>query len=360
MLTGDPSGGLHKALPSKLNPNPETPPDPATGPNPSIDAIEILLTPTLSWYAGNGAVNHKVYFGTTPSPALVITQAGTIYPTGVLSNNTKYYWRIDEVNEKGTVEGELWSFTTILQEPSANLITNPGFELETDSWEGAQRVSEPGNYNSGSWAGKLNNPNPAYKYGRKNITGLLPNTSYTLSGFVKTENIVGGAGARIEILFFNESGGNKAFNTPRVLGSVDFKEYTTTLTSPESFTYAQVRLALSNCTGTAWFDDLSLIKNPALNIQQGNNTGPKLNILRLYPNPVSSEFFVEFETREKTGVKLEVYNSMGAKIKTLLDKNLEPGKYKESFNLEDHPDGFYYVRFISGKQTKIKGFALLK
>ena len=92
---------------------PATPPGQATSPNPANAATNVAVTTDLSWTADSGATSHDVYFGTAASPPLVSSsQTATTYDTGTMSNNTTYYWRIDEKNANGTTTGVPWSFTT--------------------------------------------------------------------------------------------------------------------------------------------------------------------------------------------------------------------------------------------------------
>ncbi len=84
--------------------------------NPANEATNVGLTTDLSWTAGAGATSHDVYFGTNPSPdsgEFQGNQTGTTFDTGTMSNNTTYYWRIDEKNACGTTTGDVWSFTTV-------------------------------------------------------------------------------------------------------------------------------------------------------------------------------------------------------------------------------------------------------
>ena len=68
----------------------------------------------LSWNAGQGAATHDVYFGTTNPPAFQQNQTALTFPlSGVLANNTTYYWQIDAKDGTGgTTAGDVWSFTT--------------------------------------------------------------------------------------------------------------------------------------------------------------------------------------------------------------------------------------------------------
>jgi hypothetical protein len=91
---------------------------------------ELYVDPNLvlTWGAGfnvKTTSGHRVYFGTdatavanaTTSTAGIYkgTKSSAAYTTGLLSNDTNYYWRIDEVNKDATVtKGDVWMFKTIL------------------------------------------------------------------------------------------------------------------------------------------------------------------------------------------------------------------------------------------------------
>jgi hypothetical protein len=89
----------------------------AANPSPANAAINVSLTPTLSWTAGVGATSHDVYFGVFNPGTFRGNQAGTTFSPGTLSANTTYYWRIDEKNASGTITGTVWSFTTVPPPP---------------------------------------------------------------------------------------------------------------------------------------------------------------------------------------------------------------------------------------------------
>src|SRR5687768_14657465 len=66
-------------------------------PTPPNTAVNITLSPVISWTAGGGAVSHDVYFGTNPTTPPFVTNIAsptTSYSTGTLAANTTYYWRI--------------------------------------------------------------------------------------------------------------------------------------------------------------------------------------------------------------------------------------------------------------------------
>jgi hypothetical protein len=90
------------------------PPGQASNPRPADGAVEVDRNVILSWTAGRDAVSHDVSFGTENPPALVGSQTTTEFDPGTLSDDTTYFWRIDEIDSEGkTVAGAVWSFTTM-------------------------------------------------------------------------------------------------------------------------------------------------------------------------------------------------------------------------------------------------------
>ncbi len=91
---------------------------------PANTATEVLRTADLSWTAGDGITLHDVYLGTNSSDVSAATraqplgvlvsqgQSNTTFDPGALQFGQTYYWRIDEVEQNGTIHrGNVWSFT---------------------------------------------------------------------------------------------------------------------------------------------------------------------------------------------------------------------------------------------------------
>ncbi|MGB2866535.1 MAG: LamG domain-containing protein [Sedimentisphaerales bacterium] len=97
-----------------------------SGPNPANGAVDVKPTVILGWNAGAIAASHEVYFGadadavknaTTASPEYKGAKAlgEESYDPGMLTLNTAYFWRIDEVNgvnPDSPWAGNVWSFST--------------------------------------------------------------------------------------------------------------------------------------------------------------------------------------------------------------------------------------------------------
>ena len=78
-----------------------------------------MTSPLLQWTAGDGAIAHQVYIGTSPNLGAAETAGGPIpvtmyFHVAGLVPGTTYYWRVDETAADGTVTtGPVWSFTAM-------------------------------------------------------------------------------------------------------------------------------------------------------------------------------------------------------------------------------------------------------
>ncbi|WP_114782863.1 LamG-like jellyroll fold domain-containing protein [Botryobacter ruber] len=71
---------------------------------------------TLKWTGSTNTEKYDVYFGSDPAS---LTKRGEVaysatpsFQVTGLTENTTYYWRIDASNNKGSAEGQVWSFRT--------------------------------------------------------------------------------------------------------------------------------------------------------------------------------------------------------------------------------------------------------
>ena len=98
----------------------------AGSPDPSNAATSVEMNAALSWAPADYAASHQIYFGTdkeavrnadrgSPEYKGTQTRGAESFDPGILSWDTTYYWRVDEVNSvhpDSPWPGSVWSFTT--------------------------------------------------------------------------------------------------------------------------------------------------------------------------------------------------------------------------------------------------------
>jgi predicted outer membrane repeat protein len=82
-------------------------------PEPLDNAVNVVLDTILSWLSDSNSYAHEVYFGAREYPPFVQKRYESDFFPGALEPNTKYYWRIDDLdNSLNRVTGNIWTFTT--------------------------------------------------------------------------------------------------------------------------------------------------------------------------------------------------------------------------------------------------------
>jgi len=94
--------------------------------------------------------------------------------------------------------------------------------------------------------------------------------------------------------------------------------------------------------------------------EKPNEILSKFSHCQKYPNPFNLTTTIEFDIPERTNVKLVVYDILGREVETLIDKELEPGKYKINFTATNLPSGVYFYTLRTPKFTKTNKMLLIK
>ncbi|RPI05036.1 MAG: T9SS C-terminal target domain-containing protein, partial [Ignavibacteriae bacterium] len=79
-----------------------------------------------------------------------------------------------------------------------------------------------------------------------------------------------------------------------------------------------------------------------------------------YPNPFNPMTMIEFDIPQSSFVTLEIFNTLGQKISTVLAKDLQAGTYKIPWNAAGVSTGIYFYRLQAGSIADTKKFLLLK
>lgn len=78
------------------------------------------------------------------------------------------------------------------------------------------------------------------------------------------------------------------------------------------------------------------------------------------PNPFNSNTWIEFELVEESRVTLELFNSSGYKVETIINQSLTSGSHKVEFTAGNHPVGIYYLRLKTPSHVETKRMIILK
>jgi hypothetical protein len=96
-------------------------------------------------------------------------------------------------------------------------------------------------------------------------------------------------------------------------------------------------------------------------VELPNCTVPvKYMLAQNYPNPFNPTTTIEFSIPESGNVKLQVYNSIGEEVATLVNDYKEAGTYQVDFNSKNLTSGIYLYKIQAGNFSSIKKMILLK
>lgn len=91
-----------------------------------------------------------------------------------------------------------------------------------------------------------------------------------------------------------------------------------------------------------------------------NNHHEFQNIITIYLNPFSESTKINYQLSIPRRVKIDIYNSLGSKITTLVDEWKEAGNQSATFDADNLPQGMYYYTIRIGERTESGKLLLYK
>jgi hypothetical protein len=79
-----------------------------------------------------------------------------------------------------------------------------------------------------------------------------------------------------------------------------------------------------------------------------------------YPNPFNPSTTIEFDLPRSSYVKLSVVNTLGEEVASLINRELTPGKYRETFNAYNLSTGVYFYRLQTSEGSILKKMMFLR
>ena len=119
--------------------------------------------------------------------------------------------------------------------------------------------------------------------------------------------------------------------------------------SEEKFYYTQ--LNFSNPFGDAYTDLIFPENDGEYSIANVKITENQFSLSQaylgnIYPNPVSETAEIEFGLNENSNVELNIYNLLGEKVITLVNKDMTSGVHKFKLNCSDLKQGIYQYKIV--------------
>ncbi len=105
---------------------------------------------------------------------------------------------------------------------------------------------------------------------------------------------------------------------------------------------------------------ISLEKDQTTNVRALTNNPAEFRLYQNYPNPFNPVTTINFSIPHPTLVTLEIYNTLGEKVATLLSKEINPGNHSVKWNASEFSSGVYFYKITTDNFSSTKKLLLLK
>jgi len=183
------------------------------------------------------------------------------------------------------------------------------------------------------------NPDEVVLIGERN--GIQGNRVYQVSAWVKTVGVNTNVPFDVEkSIFFTvtyhqdaagwaEVSGQDFFVVDQSVSDKDWYLYVFTLTTPANANRMSIRGRFQHqAIGSAYFDDFAVVEGNVTKVP-GSNAGPAAYALsQNYPNPFNPETRISYALPLNAHVTIEIYNTLGQKVRTLVDADKTAGTHE--------------------------------
>jgi hypothetical protein len=330
-----------------------------------VESRSDKVTLIFNKFGDKGITNYRIYGGIYPkSDQLLASSSEPFIHFSHLHNNQTYYFRVTAVDSNGTesdFSNEEEVFVKFI-EPGENFILNGDFSDSTEYWE----------FNKSSSA-------VASGIVQDSIYHIKIDSNAVMFSDVQLyQNNLEIIEGRNYILEFDAWSTKPKLFDMRIRQSADpFTDYSRigtvySTTNKQHFYYefrmeyttdysAQIVFECGQSTADLYIDNVSLIYDPTETVITANTLLPKIHRLYPnYPNPFNPSTKIKFTLPNPENVRIEVYNTIGQKIETLLHKNMSEGYHEVEFNAQNLSSGIYFYRIEAGEFQDVKKMILLR
>ena len=116
---------------------------------------------------------------------------------------------------------------------------------------------------------------------------------------------------------------------------------------------------VTNAGFFVYLDDIS-ISSPTSVDQTDAGVPDKFSLSQNYPNPFNPSTAIHFSLPSSGYVSLNIFNTLGEEVATLVAEQLTPGTYKVEWIANGIPSGVYFYRLQVGRFVDTRKLVLLK
>ena len=110
-----------------------------------------------------------------------------------------------------------------------------------------------------------------------------------------------------------------------------------------------------------WLYERVMVENPFPGaIGDDQNIADDFTLAQNYPNPFNPTTTISFSLQKAGKVMLDVYNTVGQKVATLVNDKMTAGEHEVTFNGKDLASGLYLYRLTANNVTLTKKMMLIK
>ncbi|MBD3374756.1 T9SS type A sorting domain-containing protein [candidate division KSB1 bacterium] len=95
-------------------------------------------------------------------------------------------------------------------------------------------------------------------------------------------------------------------------------------------------------------------------VEQRQRIPSEFSLAQNYPNPFNPETCIRFDLPVACQVRLDIMNSLGKTVATLVDRHKQAGSFTVSFNAAALPSGIYFYCLHAGAFTQVKKMIFLR
>jgi hypothetical protein len=137
-----------------------------------------------------------------------------------------------------------------------------------------------------------------------------------------------------------------------------------TYTTEDTSDRALITMNVSNGDGSGVVGSYAIVDNvifaDSTSIEQISELSKEFSLKQNYPNPFNPSIKISFSLPSQEHVVVEVFNMLGQKVITLMDKNMNAGYHELEFNGSDLSSGVDFYAIQAGQFNDVKKMIIIK